>query len=402
MNEALDDSTSKSSQVDSMGVSHPSLNDEGIYQALLKADKSESLIPIVSGLAQEMNDLLTRIMGSVASIPKGDIKFISQAEEAILEARDITSRLQSLSKTNEGLKRELNIKTIFDDVLKVTAPGSIAKIEVSIDPNTKSIFVDLAQIKQAFQNLVRNAIEAMTPTPQNPTIQLTAKTISLTKDEIIGLSAGEYIQCEVRDNGHGITNDNVVKIWEPFFTTKKHGSGLGLTTSLEIIRRHGGIIGINSEVGVGSVFTVFIPVAQKTQFIQANKAPTVRFKTGRILIVDNDSNIRHVLGAMLDKLDYRTDSARDSDEALLLYKRYFEFSRPFDAVLLDLKIPGISGEEIFKKLSQYDPDVRVIAMTSDHNTEHIKTIRDLGFCGSLIKPFKLSELGEVLITVLGS
>ena len=400
MSDDLQSSLDNKPQVSSMGVSHPSLSDEGMYQALLKADKSESIIPIASGLAQELNDLLTRVMGAVTSLPKTDSNHIAQAEEAILQAREITRRLQSLSRGSDGIKREVNIQVIFDDVLSVASAGSVAKIEVSIDPRAKTMLVDLAQIKQVFQNLVRNAVEAMTPTPHNPTIQLTAQALSLGSGEIAGLQAGEYVQCEVRDNGHGIAAQSVSQIWEPFFTTKKHGSGLGLPTSLEIIRRHGGTIGVNSEAGVGTVFTVFIPVAHKTQYTQAVNAPSVRFKTGRILIVDADSHIRQVLGGMLDKLDYRSDGARDSEEALLMYKRYFEISRPYDCVLLSLKSTEIPAQEVFNQLRQYDPDIRVVALTPDHDQEHAKHVQASGYCGFLIKPFKLSELGEVLKTVL--
>ena len=402
MSDDLQSSLDNKPQVSSMGVSHPSLSDEGMYQALLKADKSESIIPIASGLAQELNDLLTRVMGAVTSLPKTDSNHIAQAEEAILQAREITRRLQSLSRGSDGIKREVNIQVIFDDVLSVASAGSVAKIEVSIDPRAKTMLVDLAQIKQVFQNLVRNAVEAMTPTPHNPTIQLTAQALSLGGGEIAGLQAGEYVQCEVRDNGHGIAAQSVSQIWEPFFTTKKHGSGLGLPTSLEIIRRHGGTIGVNSEAGVGTVFTVFIPVAVKPHQLEAVHAPSPRFKTGRILIIDSDTNIRHVVTAMLERLDYRSDGARDSEDALIQYKRYFEISRPYDAVLIDLNLEGVLGETLFKELSQYDPEIRAIAMSPKQDAQIMKNTIDLGFCGFLQKPFKLSELGGVLKTVLGS
>jgi|GEM_PF-5007237 len=402
MSDASTESSSSVNQVRSFGVSHSALSNEEMYQALLKADKSESLIPLASSLAQEMNDLLTRVMGAVASLPKTDNNYLAQAEEAVLEAREITRRLQSLSQGSDGVKKEVKIQSIFDEIYTLNAGGSVAKIEISVDPRAKSIFVDVAQIKQVFQNLLRNATEAMTPTPHNPKIQLMAQALHVERGDIIGLEAGDYVQCEVRDNGHGISTEISDKVWDPFFTTKKHAAGLGLPTSLEIIRRHGGTIGLTSEVGVGSVFTVFIPVAIKTVQVQAVQAPTARFKTGRILIVDDDLNIRNVLSKMLERLDYRSDSSRDAEDALQQYKRYFDISRPYDAVLVDIKLSGTPGAQLLQTLKQFDPDIRVIALSAEDSTSLAKEMMDLGFCGFLKKPFVLSELGESLSTVIGN
>lgn len=177
---------------------------------------------------------------------------------------------------------------------------------------------------------------------------------------------------------------------------------LGLSSSLEIIQKLGGTVGVTSGVGVVSAYSVFIPCAKKEVTTQANAAPSVRFKTGRILVVDTDSQIRQVLSSMLEKLDYRSDGARDSEEALQQYKRYFEISRPYDAVLIDLNLEGVLGETLFKELSQYDPEIRAIAMSPKQDAQIMKNTIDLGFCGFLQKPFKLSELGGVLKTVLGS
>ena len=158
---------------------------------------------------------------------------------------------------------------------------------------------------------------------------------------------------------------------------------LGLSSSLEIIQKLGGTVGVTSEVGVGSAFSVFIPCAKKEVTTQANAAPSVRFKTGRILVVDTDSQIRQVLSSMLEKLDYRSDGARDSEEALQQYKRYFEISRPYDAVLIDLNLEGVLGETLFKELSQYDPEIRAIAMSPKQDAQIMKNTIDLGFCGFL-------------------
>ena len=402
MNDENHQSLGEENQVSSFGRSNPELKSEELYQALLKADKSHSIAPIASGLAQEMNDLLTRIMGAVASLPKTETNHIAQAEEALLEAREVNRRLQHLTLASDGLKKEVKLKPIFDQVVNTAGAASVAKLEIAVQPNTGSVVCDPAELLQVLSNLVRNATEAMTPPPHNPTIQLTSELVHLSAGEIPSLAEGNYVKAEVRDNGCGISGDIIDKIWEPFFTTKKHASGLGLSSSLEIIQKLGGTVGVTSEVGVGSAFSVFIPCAKKEVTTQANAAPSVRFKTGRILVVDTDSQIRQVLSSMLEKLDYRSDGARDSEEALQQYKRYFEISRPYDAVLIDLNLEGVLGETLFKELSQYDPEIRAIAMSPKQDAQIMKNTIDLGFCGFLQKPFKLSELGGVLKTVLGS
>ncbi len=402
MNDENHQSLGEENQVSSFGRSNPELKSEELYQALLKADKSHSIAHIASGLAQEMNDLLTRIMGAVASLPKTETNHIAQAEEALLEAREVNRRLQHLTLASDGLKKEVKLKPIFDQVVNTAGAASVAKLEIAVQPNTGSVVCDPAELLQVLSNLVRNATEAMTPPPHNPTIQLTSELVHLSAGEIPSLAEGNYVKAEVRDNGCGISGDIIDKIWEPFFTTKKHASGLGLSSSLEIIQKLGGTVGVTSEVGVGSAFSVFIPCANKEVTTQANAAPSVRFKTGRILVVDTDSQIRQVLSSMLEKLDYRSDGARDSEEALQQYKRYFEISRPYDAVLIDLNLEGVLGETLFKELSQYDPEIRAIAMSPKQDAQIMKNTIDLGFCGFLQKPFKLSELGGVLKTVLGS
>ena len=402
MNDENHQSLGEENQVSSFGRSNPELKSGELYQALLKADKSHSIAPIASGLAQEMNDLLTRIMGAVASLPKTETNHIAQAEEALLEAREVNRRLQHLTLASDGLKKEVKLQPIFDQVVNTAGAASVAKLEIAVQPNTGSVVCDPAELLQVLSNLVRNATEAMTPPPHNPTIQLTSELVHLSAGEIPSLAEGNYVKAEVRDNGCGISGDIIDKIWEPFFTTKKHASGLGLSSSLEIIQKLGGTVGVTSEVGVGSAFSVFIPCAKKEVTTQANAAPSVRFKTGRILVVDTDSQIRQVVSSMLEKLDYRSDGARDSEEALQQYKRYFEISRPYDAVLIDLNLEGVLGETLFKELSQYDPEIRAIAMSPKQDAQIVKNTIDLGFCGFLQKPFKLSELGGVLKTVLGS
>jgi len=374
-----------------------------VYAALIKADRSESLVPQVAGLAHGLNDLLTRILSAVTlARQQGAGETLTQAEEACLAAREITRQMLTLGRAGPSATVAVAPKDLLDEAAKWAASGIAAEVTVTVSEDLAAVAIDRSLGVQAFQNLVRNAAESLSPPPPRPRIQLSAAPATLAEGQIAGLPAGEYVEFEVRDNGAGIPSDQLEKIWEPFFTTKKHGAGLGLPTALAIIRRHGGQIGVDSAVGVGTVFTVFLPQSRPSADVGGHRAPSARFRTGRVLVMDDDEQIRALTGALLEKLDYRCDLVRDGEDAVAAYKRYFDVGRPYDAVILDLTVTrGMGGEETFIQLRGIDPEVRAIASAAGERDAHSGRCLDLGFCGWLAKPYRLAELGEALQTVLG-
>jgi len=147
---------------------------------------------------------------------------------------------------------------------------------------------------------------------------------------------------------HGIKPEYLEKIWDPFFTTKKHGTGLGLATVRSIVQKHGGVIGVDSTLGIGTVFTIYLPHADRPVDVQARKAASLRFGTGRVLFMDDDEKISALTATMLTSLEYKYDLAANGEEAITLYKRYLNIGRPYDAVVMDLTvIGGMGGEECF-------------------------------------------------------
>jgi CheY-like chemotaxis protein len=206
----------------------------------------------------------------------------------------------------------------------------------------------------------------------------------------------------VQDDGSGIPPENLQKIFDAFFTTKKHGTGLGLATVLDLVRRHGGQIGVSSTVGSGTTFTLFLPLAGQAAEVEARRAPTLRFGTGRVLFMDDDERICALTAGMLDGLEYKYDIAKNGEEAIALYKRYLNIGRPYDAVIMDLTIiGGMGGEEAFKQLRDLDPDVRAIVTSGYDSEEMAKQFLDMGFCGYLTKPYRVGDLGRILKTVFG-
>jgi PAS domain S-box-containing protein len=372
-------------------------------EELIKANRFESLGLLAGGIAHDFNNLLTTILGGLSLAKDNhDSSKLADAEKACLTAKGLTKQLLMFTKGGSGTLTVCDSREILEDAVKIASAGSTAEISVQVPAGTGAVSVDRPQILQVFQNLVVNALQAMPPAPHKARVQLRAGDTHFEDGQVEALPAGDYVEFEVRDNGAGIKPEHLEKIWDPFFTTKKHGTGLGLATVLSIVRKLGGEIGLQSAVGEGTVFSVFLPVADKPVDVKARPAPSLRFGTGRILFMDDDAQICELTASMLQSLDYKFDIAKNGEDAVVLYKRYLNIGRPYDAVIMDLTvIGGAGGEETFKVLHDLDPDVRAIVSSGYDNDDMAKQYLDMGFCGYLTKPYRVADLGKVLKAVLG-
>ena len=372
-------------------------------EELVKANRWESLSLLAGGIAHDFNNLLTTVLGAV-SLGKDhrDTTALGDAEHACLKAKDLAKQLLSFAQGGVGTHTIVASHEILADSLKIAAAASNAEVAIDVPEGVAPVLVDKPQILQVFQNLIVNALEAMPPEPHRPRLQIRAANMTLTAGQVASLPAGDYVEFAVRDNGSGIKPEHVEKIFDPFFTTKKHGTGLGLATVLSIVRKHGGQLELATEVGVGTAFTVYLPKAEHSLAVPARRAASSRFGTGRVLFMDDDPKISALAATMLTRLDYKFDLAKNGEDALALYKRYLNVGRPYDAVIMDLTvIGGMSGEACFQALKEIDPDVRAILSSGYDHAETARKYLDLGFCGYLTKPYRATDLGKILKTVLG-
>ncbi len=372
-------------------------------EELVKANRFESLGLLAGGIAHDFNNLLTTVLGGI-SLAKDSRNYggLDDSEKACLTAKGLTKQLLAFAKGGSGTQTVAATKEILEDAVKIAAAGDSAVVTVDVPENIEPVLVDRAQILQVFQNLVVNALQAMPPEPHRPVLRLRAANTTLAADQVPPLAAGDYVQIEVTDNGSGIKPEHLEKIFDAFFTTKKHGTGLGLATVLSIVRKHGGQIGVDSTVGTGTTFTVLLPRADKPVEVKARRAPSLRFGTGRVLLMDDDPKISALTATMLQGLDYKYDLAKNGDEAIHLYKRYLNIGRPYDVVILDITVVGgMGGEECFKALRKLDPDVRAIVSTGYDNDDMNRRFTDMGFLGYLTKPYRVAELGKIIKTVVG-
>jgi len=370
-------------------------------EELIKSSRFDSLGQLAGGIAHDFNNLLTTILGGVSLAKDSrDYSGLENSERACLAAKALSKQLLTFAKGGSATRQVVKPAEFLKDAVRLAAAGSAVKVELNCADDAGTVMVDRAQILQVFQNLIINAIQAM-PSGQG-NIWVTAGNIQLADGQVGNLPAGPYVAIEVRDNGSGIKPDHLQRIWDPFFTTKKTGTGLGLSTVLSIVKRHGGLIGVESEVGVGTAFTAYLPVTSEEIQVEARKAASLRFGTGRVLFMDDDPQICHLTGTMLEGLGYKFDLAKNGEEAVQFYKRYLNIGRPYDVVIMDLTvIGGMGGEQTFKVLRELDPEVRAIVASGYDNDDMARQFMDMGFCGYLTKPYRVGDLGRIIKTVLG-
>ncbi|MEY2879451.1 MAG: hypothetical protein RLZZ15_1831 [Verrucomicrobiota bacterium] len=373
---------------------------------LVRANRFESLALKAGGIAHDFNNLLSTILAAVTlATDRGDASALPDAAKSCDTAKSLTKQLLTFAKGGTGTRTVCVAREILVDSIRIATAASSVAPELTVPDGVDPVEVDRPQILQVFQNLIVNALQAMPPPPHAPRLQLRARNVALADDQLPGLAAGDYVEFEVRDNGSGIPPEHVEKIFDPFFTTKKHGTGLGLATVHSVVRRHGGQIGLDTEVGVGTAFTVYLPKAGRAVEAQARRAPSLNYhaRTNRVLLMDDDVILAGLTAKMLVELGYTVDLTARGEDAFAKYSGYFKNKiRHYDVVILDLTVVGgMGGEECFKKLKALDPEVRAIVSTGYDNDEMNQAYFDMGFLGYLTKPYRTEQLGKVLKTVLG-
>lgn len=261
--------------------------------------------------------------------------------------------------------------------------------------NLWPIEADEGQITQVIQNIVLNASQAM---PEGGRVEVSTRNIQAADPELPeGLREGRYVEVAIRDQGTGISRKDFSRIFDPYFTTKEKGSGLGLATSYSIVKQHGGSIRVDSRPGE-TTFFIYLPASVPGQ-VQAQAKPkqNVLSRQGRILVMDDEPMIRQVAGALLDILGHEAEFAVNGQEALAKYKAAMRAGKPFDAVILDLTIRGgTGGEEAVKMLAAIDPGVKAVVSSGYADSAIVANYRDYGFFSFLSKPYNLDGLSDVL------
>lgn len=371
----------------------------------LKASKLESLGILAGGIAHDFNNLLTGMLGnaSLARIyadPKEKIyKIITDIEKASLRAKDLTQQLLTFAKGGMPIKKTMHIKGLIMDSATFAMHGSNIKCAFSIAEDLKAVDVDEGQLNQVMHNLVINAKQAM---PDGGAITITAVNTEAAPADNLPLAPGGYVRITVRDNGMGIPEELLTKIFDPYFTTKAAGTGLGLATVYSVIKNHGGCILAESRPGSGTAFHIYLPQSDKAADPAAAPVEGKPVRgAGRIIIMDDEDVVRNVAAIILKELGYDVDTAANGGQTIELYKKAQMEGRPYSVLIMDLTIPGgMGGKEAIARLREIDPDVRAIVSSGYSDDPIMSDYRKNGFKDVIVKPYKMDELSSVIQRVI--
>jgi len=371
-----------------------------------RAEKLESLGVLAGGIAHDFNNILTSILGNISlaqmELDPGSFPFLrlNQAEKAIKRARGITSQLLTFSKGGAPVRTVAALPGIITEVTEFALSGSNVRCRYSFADDLMPVSVDASQFSQAIRNLVINAIQAM---PDGGLIDILARNVVVHEGEVAMLAEGDYVQITVRDQGQGIPADILPCIFDPYVTSRKGGTGLGLALAHAIVRDHEGHISVISEEGGGTVFVIHLPASDGLVQREGEAPPyTPLSGSGRILLMDDEEEILASTAMLLECLGYQVAAAPEGERAIECFRRAQARDEPFDAVILDLTVPGgMGGAEVVKILRALDPGVRAIVSSGYSDTPVMAHYKKYGFCGVIRKPYTRDELGSVLKEVLG-
>jgi CheY-like chemotaxis protein len=233
--------------------------------------------------------------------------------------------------------------------------------------------------------------------PEAGLIHVQAENVIVQESRVLPLTAGHYVHISIRDQGCGIPRELLSQVFDPYFTTKQKGSGLGLATSYSIIKNHGGLITVDSELGVGTAFHIYLPATVQQEPELPDKAEKPIPGQGKVLLMDDDDSIRLLAGEMLTMMGYEIVTAQDGAEAIGLYRTAMKSDRPFHAVILDLTVPGgMGGKETIERLTRIDPKVKAIVSSGYSNDPIMADHEAYGFVGVVAKPYTAKQLTETL------
>ncbi len=393
-------------RIASMGTVKDITEHKKMEAELLKAQKLESLGILAGGIAHNFNNILTAITGNI-SLAKMYAKpglevfdILTEVEKASHRAKNLTQQLLTFSKGGMPVRKITAITRLIKDSASFALSGSNVRYEISAPDNIWPVEVDEGQISLVINNLIINALQAM---PEGGVIMVSTENITVGTGNSLSLKDGKYVRVSIKDQGHGIAEEHRSKIFDPYFTTKQEGSGLGLATAYSIIKRHDGNIAVESKLGAGTIFHLYLPAAEEKITIMKDIggiSPAGKGR-GKILVMDDDEIVRVVVGRMLAQCGYEADFAEDGDKAVDIYKKGMESGQPFDAVIIDLIIPaGMGGKEAIKKLLEIDHDIKAIVSSGYSDDPVVANFKEYGFRGALAKPYEIAELRQMLHRVI--
>lgn len=375
----------------------------------LKASKLDSIGILAGGIAHDFNNILTVILGNISfakisSLSKEKmLKRLEEIEGACLQAKNLTNQLLTFSKGGIPIKKVSLVPALVKEAVVFALRGSNIKYDFSIEQDILLAEVDVGQINQVINNLVINAKQAM---PIGGTLKINIRKTLYTEKEKLPLENKnqDYILISITDEGTGIPQACLEQIFDPYFTTKKDGSGLGLAVTYSIIKKHNGHIEVSSVLNKGTTFFIYLPIAlSQSPYWQSDNNQEIFLGKGRILLMDDQEIIRTLASEMLQKLGYQVTLAADGCEVIDLYQKSYLSNHPFDLIIIDLTVcGGMGGKETIKHLLQINPQVKAIVSSGYYNDPIMSSFQQHGFQAILKKPYTIHELSKILSEIINN
>lgn len=375
------------------------------YEAeTLRSSRMEALKLVAGGIAHDFNNLLMGVTGSASLLMEEpelstDVKeTISSIEEASRQASQLAGRLLTFSKGGSPVKEVHSLEEIIKASASFVLSGSKVKLRTEIPEDLWPCEVDAAQFGRVVQNLTVNAVEAM---PSGGEIKIVCRNVGLEGQS--KLQAGRYVEVLFRDQGEGIPEEMLGRIFDPYFTTKEAGSGLGLAACYSIVEAHGGTLKVSSEVGRGTEFQMLLPATDAALKPKPkNSSKKLTLTGGRVLILEDEEPVSRVLSRMLERLGLTCEVTAHGEATVEAYRKALEEGFPFRLVILDLTVPGgMGGQEAIKQLRQLDPGVKAIVSSGYSDGDVLAEYRKFGFQARLAKPYGMAQLKETIGEFLG-
>lgn len=368
----------------------------------LRHQKLESLGLLASGIAHDFNNILTGILGSIsvarlehARGRRAD-QLLEAAEQACLRAKGLTNQLLTFARGGSPVKKTIaDVVRPVREAAELALLGSRCRLELRAAPDVAAIDADEGQLVQAIGNLVMNAKQAM---PGGGRVTIHVDNATVKDGSELPLAAGDYVRIAVRDCGHGIAPEHLGRIFDPYFTTKPTGSGLGLASVHSIVTQHGGHVGVSSTVGKGSLFTVYLPVSTTAPNVDTDARATIPEPTRRrVLVLDDDPGVRSVMTATLSLLGHDSVVVGHSGKLFEEVERARRERAPFDVIFVDLVMPGdVRGIEVISRLVEADTGAKLVVMSGYSNDPIMANYREYGLDACLQKPFTVEQVRELL------
>lgn len=391
-----------------IGVSRDVTDKKKMEDELLKIEKLESVGVLAGGIAHDFNNILTAVLGNIElanfRFGKKDqdaAELLNEATKATRRAVKLTRQLLTFAKGDELIKDATDLTVLIQETSDFVLHGSAVVCEYDYPEDLWMADADSGQISQVIQNIVINAKHAM---EDGGTIRIHCENAEELQETVQGqVQPGKFVKISISDNGCGIPEEFIDKIFDPYFTTKHKGSGLGLAISHSIISKHKGTMEVESQVGEGTTFSLFLPATEKESDEipdEQNGCPLFE-QSVKILFMDDERVVRDVLKIQLDTLGHKVETAADGEEAIHKYKQSIEEGTPFEIVIVDLTVPaGMGGEEAAQRILAIDKEAKIVVVSGYANSQIMSNYKDYGFKSTLMKPFGFSELNQMVKTVL--